>query len=292
MLEDDRIGDGFPGQRITILPRPRVKLALSSPGTSSLVVTDVGFYPHALHHGRDRTVPVSQAIVIICAKGRGWFESGSGRVSVSAGQFLVIPPRILHSYGADDADPWTLWWFHVDGSLVDEWCTIANLGPHPVARDLADPTEAIGLVQQMLTRMQFDTTTSSILAAAGVAWHLMTLLLVRQIRVTSTHDVIESTALYLQEHYSEHIPVPELASRAQLSISHFSARFRQQIGQSVRTYVTDLRMSRARELLDTTTMAVASIAEAVGYEDSFYFTRQFKRIHGQTPTAYRRLRKG
>jgi AraC-like DNA-binding protein len=46
-------------------------------------------------------------------------------------------------------------------------------------------------------------------------------------------------------------------------------------------------MARARELLLTTDESVASIAAAVGYSDPFYFTRQFRRVNGASPTSFR-----
>lgn len=286
------IRDGFPGERMTVLPRPRLRDALASPATSALVVTDVGFFPHALHHGRQREVPVTQAIILICARGRGWVRSNEVTHQVGPGQFVVIPPGLAHAYGSADDDPWTLWWMHVDGTLVREWCAIAGLGDNVAVRTLPDDAEAIGLAQQILVRMQTDTSPPNVLAAAGAAWHLLTLLMIRQLRVDSTATTIEESARYLREHYADRISVADLAARARLSSSHFALLFRQQVGQSTHAYQTELRMARARELLDTTPIPVAEVARAVGYDDPFYFTRQFRRIHGVTPRAYRAQDKG
>ncbi|TFD93414.1 helix-turn-helix domain-containing protein [Cryobacterium lactosi] len=46
-------------------------------------------------------------------------------------------------------------------------------------------------------------------------------------------------------------------------------------------------MARARELLDTTDQSIAAVASATGYPDSFYFARQFKKVHDMTPSGYR-----
>jgi len=51
-------------------------------------------------------------------------------------------------------------------------------------------------------------------------------------------------------------------------------------------------MGLARELLDTTDRAIASIAREVGYSDPLYFSRQFRRIHGMSPSEYRSHDKG
>ncbi len=272
---------------MTVLPRPRVQRALGEPGTGSLVVTDAGFFPHALHHGRQRRMPQQAVIVLICVRGSGWVEAAGERTTVGPGQVVLIPPGIAHHYEADDDDPWTLWWFHVEGRLVAEWCRLAGLRSAPSVRDLDDPAEAAGLVQEILTRLRTDTTSANILAAAGVAWHLLTLLLIHRARPSSSVDAIESAAAYLREHYASAMTVAQVAARTSLSTSHFAALFRDRIGQSVHSYIVDVRMSKAREMLDLSSASIGDVAAAVGYDDPFYFSRQFRKTHGMTPTAYR-----
>lgn len=291
-IGDDRIRDGFPGQRMTVLPRPLVRRALSSYGTSALVVTDAGYFPHADRHGRDRPQGAPQLILIFCARGAGWVESARARSRVRAGEFVIIRPEANHAYGADDADPWTVWWMHLDGSLVNDWLVVSDLTEPVSVRSLGDLTEPLGLVQQIIRRMQTDVTPASMLAAAGAAWHLLTLLLVSQVRPDSATESVQSAARYLREHFADPVSVSELAAMARLSTSHFSAIFRAEVGQSVQAYRTDVRMARARELLDTTPIPVSEIARMVGYDDAFYFTRQFKKTHGVAPTIYRSQRKG
>jgi AraC-like DNA-binding protein len=72
-----------------------------------------------------------------------------------------------------------------------------------------------------------------------------------------------------------------------LSASQISALFREHLGVSPLQFQVQLRMSRARELLDGTELPIAAVARETGYDDPMYFSRQFTRIHGMTPTAYR-----
>ena len=65
-----------------------------------------------------------------------------------------------------------------------------------------------------------------------------------------------------------------------LNGSHFAALFKSRIGYPALQYQTQLWMARARELLDTTDQSIAAVAAATGYPDSFYFARQFKKVHG------------
>jgi AraC-like DNA-binding protein len=51
-------------------------------------------------------------------------------------------------------------------------------------------------------------------------------------------------------------------------------------------------MARARHLLDTTDLTIGEIGREVGMNDQFYFSRQFRQTHGESPSAYRARRKG
>jgi AraC family transcriptional regulator of arabinose operon len=103
---------------------------------------------------------------------------------------------------------------------------------------------------------------------------------------------IDRAADYLRTHIDDHVSVAELAAMSRLSGSHFAALFKSSIGSPALQYQTQLRMARTPELLDTTDQSIAAVAAATGYPDSFYFARQFKKVHGVTPFGYRGQRKG
>ncbi|MEA9985778.1 AraC family transcriptional regulator [Subtercola sp. RTI3] len=286
------IADGFPGQRMLVLPRPRVREALQQPGTSHLVVTDCGYFPQAQSHGRTRSIPIQQAVIIVCVKGSGWCSTDAGRFAVAAGHVIILPPGQAHSYGANADDPWTLWWLHVAGRDLPEFLAAAGMTENAPVRTLSDVYRIVALIGEVLHWMERDTTTASLLVAAGAAWHLLALLASDRAPGNERSDSIDQAAQFLRDHIDERIDVAQLAALAQLSPSHFAALFKKQFGYPVLQYQTQLRMARARELLDTTNMAISRVAAAAGYADSFYFARQFKSIHGVTPSRYRAQSKG
>jgi len=286
------IPDGFPGQRMLVLPRPRVREFLHQPGTAHLVVTDCGYFPQAHSHGRVRPMPISQVVVLVCVEGGGWCETPAGRFDVAAGQVVVLPPGRPHAYGAHDAEPWTLWWFHVTGSDIESFLSAANMTEENPVRRVRNLYHVVSLMTEVVQWMERDSTTPSLLAAAGAAWHVLTLLAADRMGLDDTSDLIDQAADYLRTHITEHVTVGQLAAMASLSTSHFSALFKRHLGYPVLQYQTMLRMASAREMLDTTGRTVAAIAADVGYTDSFYFARQFKKIHGVTPREYRNQHKG
>ena len=282
------IPDGFPGQKMIVLPRPRVREVLAQPGTSHLVVTDCGYFPQAHLHGRVRQIPMSQTVIIFCVKGRGWCETNAGRFDVRAGQAIILPPYATHSYGAQEDDPWTLWWLHIDGDDILDFLTYYRMTTEAPVRNVSDMYETVSLVAEVIKWMERDTTNASLLAAAGAAWHLMTLLASDNAGSGDAGTAIARSAAYLRDHPNKRTNVTDLADMAGFSSSHFAALFKRHTGFAVGHYQTQLRMASARELLDTTNRSVEEIAHSVGYEDSYYFARQFKKVHGVPPSIYRK----
>ena len=78
-----------------------------------------------------------------------------------------------------------------------------------------------------------------------------------------------------------------LASHVNFSPNHLSMIFSQQTGHTLIKYLTDFRMSKAKELLRCTNKRSSVVALEVGYKDSHYFSYLFKKTQGMTPTQYR-----
>lgn len=79
----------------------------------------------------------------------------------------------------------------------------------------------------------------------------------------------------------------EMAASVRLSPSRFSHLFKVDAGESPGRYLKQLRMERARELLETTSMKIKDIRDAVGVGDPSHFVREFKKLNSASPTEYR-----
>jgi AraC-like DNA-binding protein len=99
---------------------------------------------------------------------------------------------------------------------------------------------------------------------------------------------IEQVMGYLRGHSDRRINLAEAAALVDLAPSYFSRLFTQATGTSFRAFALQSRMERARTLLDETTMPIGQIAQALGYEDVFLFSRQFKQQYGYSPRKTRR----
>jgi AraC-like DNA-binding protein len=283
--------DGFENQRLTVVPRPAVAEALARPVTRRLVVTDAGWFPRAEGHLRARPSGAQEAIVIVCVDGAGWVDLAGQRVRVSPSTAVLIPPGSAHSYGADPEHPWTIWWCHLRGSdLADLWAAVGADAARPLV-SLRALDRVTVLLDEIVSALERDQSPARLLATAGIAWRLMTQLAVDR-KLPEQGEPLERAMRYLEERVDGTIRVSDLARLVGVSTSHLGALFREATGGGVLAYHTALKMARARRLLDTTAMHVAEIARDVGYGDAFYFSRQFSRVHGLSPTEYRVQRKG
>ncbi|CAM4115475.1 AraC family transcriptional regulator [Paenibacillus alkaliterrae] len=100
-------------------------------------------------------------------------------------------------------------------------------------------------------------------------------------------EAIHEVANFVRQNPSIMHRVEDLAIRAQLSPRYFSMKFKEMIGMSVQTYMIRTRIERAQHLLMHAGMNVTEVADALGYRDIFFFSRQFKQYTGRSPSEIR-----
>lgn len=280
------IQEGFRNQRLTVVPRPLVIGALARPVTRRLVVTDVGYYPNAEDHQMNRPRGIDETIVIVCASGTGWARVGDTVHRIGSQSALVIPRLVPHSYGADSSNPWTIWWCHLAGTDVAELVeTLEVTAARPIV-PIRRIERAVSLLDEILSSLERDQSPPRLIGTAGAAWKLLTQISVDR-AMPEPGDPLQRAMSYLTERLDGSVRVPELAKLVGVSPSHLTALFRKATGGGVLAHHSALRMAEARQLLDGTTAGIAEIARELGFDDPLYFSRQFRRFHGVSPTDFR-----
>lgn len=105
---------------------------------------------------------------------------------------------------------------------------------------------------------------------------------------TNAKNKMKLAAKYITDHYNKDISINDLAERFLMSPNYFSSIFKKEIGKSTVNYIKDLRLEKAKEYLQHSEKSVVDIAKEVGYEDSQYFFKVFKKATGQTPSQFRK----
>ena len=98
---------------------------------------------------------------------------------------------------------------------------------------------------------------------------------------------IENVIKYIDNNYTENHPVQHYANMCNLDRYYFIKLFKEYTGISPVFYRTKIRIEKAKELLTTTQMSIAEIAEMVGYQNPYYFSRIFKIHTGISPYFFK-----
>ncbi len=99
-------------------------------------------------------------------------------------------------------------------------------------------------------------------------------------------DIIQ-VQLWLQDNYPREVALSQVAQRFGLSTRTLNRRFKAATGQTPLEYLQEIRINNARDLLKTSNLTIAEIADKVGYQDTGYFTSLFKKQLAITPREYR-----
>lgn len=94
---------------------------------------------------------------------------------------------------------------------------------------------------------------------------------------------------FIKKHYTEDISLQDAAKAMNYSEAYFCKLFKQCFDKSFTTYLSEFRVQKAKHLLIDVTINVKEISDKVGYRDSNYFAKVFKRIEGVTPSEYRMM---
>ena len=104
-IKSERIKHGFKGQKMIVLPRKIVSDFLTKDRlTKSIYITDMGYYPKAIHHYVERQKGTNQNILIYCVEGYGWVEIKGKQILIEPSQYIIIPANEPHVYAADADD--------------------------------------------------------------------------------------------------------------------------------------------------------------------------------------------
>ncbi len=110
-----------------------------------------------------------------------------------------------------------------------------------------------------------------------------------EVKQSPAYDkTIDNVVSDIREHYMEDISLTSLAAKYNISMARLSEMIKEHLQLNFSDYIASLRIQRAKELLRDESLSIQEIAEIVGYNDYFYFTKVFKKVEGISPSKYRK----
>lgn len=287
--------EGFQGQKAIVLPRKILADRCAKNAIiNNLYITDIGYYPKAKFHYRERQHGADQHILIYCLEGRGNVEIRKKHLSIGPGEFFVIPSKVAHVYMADENNPWTIYWIHFTGSVSREIINTIETSVGQPKGFLKHNDKSISLFNEMYTQLERGYSSDNLLYSNMCLWHFLTTFIYNDKYDTSGKlnykDEINISIDFMQKNITNTLGLDEIAASANLSASHFSFLFKKKTGFSPIEYFNHLKVQEACQYLLFTNLRVKEIASELGIEDPYYFTRMFTKVMGISPNSYREKR--
>ena len=211
--------------------------------------------------------------------------------SIKSGQGFLIFPGQITTYIADQNLPWEYVWIEFDGLRVKEALDLTELSVstpvyHSHSKDLREQ-----LMNEMLYIVHH---------AKESPFHLighLYLFLDYLTQSAKSKKLVQSSKMsdyyikeainYIEQNFQNNITIEDIAAVCGINRSYFGKIFRNSIGRSPQEFLMNYRMVKATELLKLTSLSIADIGSAVGYENQLHFSRAFKTIYGVSPREWR-----
>jgi AraC-like DNA-binding protein len=289
--------DGFEGEKLISLPDAIWQhFARTYPTLSQVYITHIGYFPKANFHYRERKKGCRDNILIYCLQGKGWYETGNTRFEVSANQFVLIPANDLPlRYGADDKDPWTIYWVHFSGTNMTAFNHSFSIGLSDGPRSIPLNQKGLQIWISMYESLEMGYSKDNLFNANFCLYHFIATFLYPDKHLAeksqSAGNIIDQTISFMRNRLAKKLTVDEIAAQHNLSASYFSTLFRTATGMPPIDYFIHLRIQKACQLLYQGELKVKEVAETIGYDDPYHFSRLFKKHMNASPEQYKALRK-
>ena len=227
----------------------------------------------------------NRIIIHIVVSGRGILRLNGKEFKVGPHQIFLIPADTRTFYQADKDDPWEYIWFHIGGPKIPLILKEAGLTPaNPVYTPLACADKIEELAWDILdnyTRQYY---------CVGSLYKICDYMIEnsaakQEENFDNSLVYVKNVISYIQLKYSENVKIETIALSLGLNRSYLTRLFKEATGYSLQEYLLTYRMKMAIKMLSENVLSVSEIAEAVGYGDTFTFSKAFKRHFGQAPSA-------
>ena len=288
----EKIAEGFKGEKGIIIPYNVRQLQSENEITKQLYLTHIGYYPKARFHFRERPDGTNENILIYCETGKGWVQYREEIIHLGKNQVFILPENEPHAYGADNSDPWSIYWLHFCGTNRALFSPMLGRLILLGESDKSRYDDRFTLFEEMFQNLEMGYSTENLeYTSICFAYFLASMKYLnqfREIKQVKETDVIQKSILFMKENLENKIRLEDISENINYSASHFSALFSERTSFSPMEYYNQLKIQRSCSYLLFTDLKLKEIAFRLGYYDPFHFSNAFKREMNITPREYRR----
>lgn len=243
---------------------------------------------YSFNFERGRVLQEFQLVYI--TNGNGQYASQQiQQCDIQEGTVILIKPGEWHTYRPDETTGWESYWVGFSGLGAENLSSLNQL------IKIGYDEEMVGLCRKILD-VSNDERPGYQQLLSGILIHLVAYLFYRandkNWRDKQVIDKIDKARLIIREKLNTSISPEEIAASLNMSYTWFRRMFRQYTGLAPAQYIAQLKIQKAKEMLSVSNKTVKEIAIDLGFESIDYFSTQFRKQTGQTPTQFRLMCQG
>ncbi|WP_165856924.1 AraC family transcriptional regulator [Marinobacter sp. JSM 1782161] len=274
-----------------VVPSRLVRMLAEHPLTRDLYPVAFGHYRQAGGHHMHRQHHDDE-LLIYCTDGVAHLNVEGEAHRIHAGDLLLLPRGAAHRYVADTDQPWSLHWVHYAGGLAPAFREHMGFSRQTLVRHVGQQPRLLVDFNGLLAVQQTGFRPAGLIHAANRLRQLLTAVTLCTEPLAHRQPLdLDSIHSFMKERLDERLTLENLAELAGLSPAHFATRYRSLTGVAPIQQFLHLKVERACQLLDNSDQTFRQISDGLGYEDSYYFSRLFKKVMGLSPRDYRHTRR-
>jgi AraC family transcriptional regulator, arabinose operon regulatory protein len=281
--------DGFEHEKFLVIPTDLINSYVTHPLVQPLYITDIGYFPDAKFHYRERKGGSEEYILIHCIQGKGIVQTPGEKVEITKFTNVFIPPNIPHVYYASNEDPWHILWIHFKGTNARHYFQENALTVLSTNKDIYETIQQLYIsIFESLNNL----TIKNIIHASQLFSLLMSTFFFKNNGRDEESDkqyyYLSKAIQYMSDHLDEHLTLDDIAGSVKLSKSYLNVIFKENTSHSPIDFFIHLKMHHACKQLKMADMKIYEVCSLLGYEDPYYFSRIFKKVIGISPSKFKK----
>lgn len=286
-----KIADGFYGEKAIITPSSIRELQQNNEITKQLYITHIGYYPVAKHHFIERENGTNEHIMVYCLEGEGWVNFGDEKQKVTPNTCFILPANAFHSYGSSNHNPWSIYWFHFQGTQAQWFSSIMSkvISLKEASGESLQHRESLldEIFQNLEMGYQIESLEYISICLLNVLASIKYVSKFDTVNRLENLDVIQKSILFMKANLDLKITLEDIAQHVGYSASHFGALFLSRTKYSPMAYLNQLKIQKACALLQFSNLKIKEIAYLLKFYDPYHFSKVFSSEMELTPRDYR-----